>query len=189
LIDVDPELSIEPLTRKKKTTMIIDGADQIQVPDEGKVGLPHDIDLPEIIRFSGFETLDGLDRWKGNPVEVMASQGSPYRFPMDPKLEMLLDESSRPMLAFQLALDYLVFNLWRDPPPPPSSLILKSVGPVFEESPATSFDRSPRTIETLKSLFDFDLALNELENDVFFNSNRCNRRMVPPSRPSYHATF
>lgn len=91
--------------------MIIDGADQIQASKQGKVGLPHDVDLPEIIRFSGFEPFDGLDRWKGNSVEVVAGQNSPHRFPMDQKLKTLLDESSRPMLAFQLALDDLVFNL------------------------------------------------------------------------------
>jgi hypothetical protein len=123
--------------------MVIDGADQIQVPEKRIVGPPHDVDLPEIIRFSGFETLDGLDRWKGDSVEVMTSQSSPHRFPMDRKPEVLLNESGRPMLALQLALDDLVLRLRRDPSSPSSPLILKPSGTQFEESPAVSFNRSP----------------------------------------------
>jgi len=73
----------------------------------------------------------------------MASQNSPHRFPMDQKLKVFLDESSRPVLAFQFALDDLVFNLWRDRSSLPSSLILKPIGTEFEQSPAASFNRPP----------------------------------------------
>jgi hypothetical protein len=74
--------------------MVIDGADEIKIADEGKMGFAHDIDLPKSVGSWRLEPLHPFDRRQGDSAEMMTRQDPPNRFPMDVKLEMTLDEPS-----------------------------------------------------------------------------------------------
>ena len=73
--------------------MVIDGADEIKIADERKMGFGHDVDLPKSVGRRRLEPLHPFD-WQGDSTEMMTRQDSPNRFPMDVKLEMTLDEPS-----------------------------------------------------------------------------------------------
>jgi hypothetical protein len=144
------------------------------------VGLAHDIDLPESVGMRSFEPFHPLDRRQGDPAEMMTNQDSPDSLPVDQELKMILDEPGGSMLSLKLRGDDPLFDLLRDalimaPSPIDQALrtLHKILGPI-------SLDGSSCTAELLASLTDLALAPDQLKNSVFFNSNRCERRMSPP---------
>lgn len=60
--EVDTDLPREALPGEDEPAVVVEGKDEVEGSDEGEVNLPHDVDLPELVRGSGGEALDRLDR-------------------------------------------------------------------------------------------------------------------------------
>jgi hypothetical protein len=168
--------------------VVVDGIVEEEISNQREVDLVHDIDLLESVGVRSFEPFHTLDRRQGDPAEMMANQDPPERLPVDHELEMILDEPGRPMLPFEFAYDDPILNLQQKPLLVPTPVVEKPFRPFVEELLTIPFNRAPCATKPLRCRANLGLALDQLENCVFFNQNLCSMpRGLPRGMNACHA--
>jgi tyrosyl-tRNA synthetase len=85
--------------------MIVNRSNQRQIPNQRESHLPHNINLPKLIRMASLKPLNRLYGRKAYPIQMMLDQNRPNRIFMYQKLEPIPDKTSRAMFPLKLALN------------------------------------------------------------------------------------
>lgn len=103
--EVDPELPQEEAARQDEAAVVVQGQDEVEVPEQREAHLPHDVDLPQRVGRGRHEALDGLDRGQAQPGQPVPNQDQPDGLDGDGEPEEIPELPGGAMWPRPLGLD------------------------------------------------------------------------------------
>jgi hypothetical protein len=103
--DVDLVLVKVPAAREQKPAVVIFDQDQQQIPNQRKVHLALNVDLPKIIRLSSSKPPDRFNRRQAGSLQVVLNQYPPYALLMDWQLKKIPNQPGTAVTPLKLGLN------------------------------------------------------------------------------------
>ncbi len=103
--EVDPELPEEDAARQDEAAVVVQGEDQVEIPEQREADLPPEVDLPQLVRRGRHEALNRLHRRLAESAQPMADRDQPDRLPRDRQPEKIPELPGGAMRPGSLGID------------------------------------------------------------------------------------